>query len=54
MRLYITTQEAESLAAGRVPATIAAKAKAKLKPAAPIPGQTSIYDHLEDHEAPAA
>lgn len=64
MRLYVTTDEARELAAGRVPASVETKAKAKLKPAPPIPGQTDIFDQLEDSrddnatrrqpEAPAA
>lgn len=62
MRLYISTAEARELVAGHVPATVAEKAKAKLRPAALIPGQTDIFDQLEDRygnatrqpEAPAA
>lgn len=51
MRVYISTKEAEELAAGRLPSTVVSKAQAKLKPADPNPGQQSIYDVLteEDH-----
>ena len=48
VRLYLSETEAAALARGEVPATVAAKAKAKLRPPAPIAGQTTIYDHLED------
>lgn len=48
MRLYVSTAEARELAAGRTPATVAAKASAKLKPADPLPGQQSIYDALTE------
>lgn len=48
MRIYISTQEARELAEGRTPATVSAKAAAKLEPADPLPGQQSIYDVLTE------
>lgn len=46
MRLYLTHAEVESIARGAPLATASAKAQAKLKPAAPIEGQTGVDDHL--------
>jgi hypothetical protein len=48
VRVYISTQEAEELAAGRLPGSVVRKAQSKLKPADPIPGQQSIYDVLTE------
>jgi hypothetical protein len=48
VRLYISEAEAQALADHAVPLSVAEKCKAKLKPAAAIEGQTTIYDHLED------
>lgn len=48
VRLYITEDEARALADYRLPITVAEKVRAKLKPPAPMPGQTNIYDCLED------
>lgn len=44
-KLYLTTAELQSIAAGTPLPTASAKAQAKLKPAAPIDGQTGVDDH---------
>lgn len=46
MKLYVNIRELEALSRGVVPATIVEKAKAKLPIDEPIPGQTTLYDHL--------
>lgn len=56
MRLYLTHAEVESIARGTPLASASAKAQAKLRPAAPIEGQTDLLTELariEDHDADA-
>lgn len=52
VRLYISALEAAELMEGRVPASVAAKVRAKLKPAAPIEGQTDLLTELARIEEP--
>lgn len=52
VRVYLSTNEAESLLVGNVLASVRAKVQGKLRPADPIPGQQSIYDAItEDDDA---
>lgn len=46
VRLYISTQEAEALARGETPASVSAKATAKLKAPDPLPGQMDLVTEL--------
>lgn len=50
VKLYVTPAEAEALARGVVLPSLATKATAKLKPAAQIAGQQSIYDVLTEEQ----
>jgi hypothetical protein len=49
--IYVNKHEMAELAEGRVPATVVAKAAAKLKPPAPLPGQTDLIEALAEVEA---
>jgi hypothetical protein len=51
VRLSVTPAECEALARGETPATVAVKARGKLKPPEPIRGQTDILTALSEQEA---